>query len=741
MAPPRSPGVSPRILLAPRLHRSGPEPGFSHRHVSIDSVLHSGLSALLTNSAALRVTSGNIANLNTPGYVRRVVQQETLAPGGILGGVTLSDVRRAVNGYFDREAILAQGAFSRFDAQSLFMDQLNAAIGSPGDGSSLSSKLDALYAALGQASLDPGLLANRQGALYQFQALAQSVSSLADSLTSLRRTADQQIGVAVSSANSLIRQIHEINGLIQRAIVGGDTASGLLDQRDQLVNQLSQLVGIRVSEQPDGRLFAFTQDGVSLVGDVYVRLEHNPSNGPSYSPITFQSVDPRTGLPIGNAQVFDHHTSGGEIRGLLDSRDTILAEVGEELGAFAQSLAIAFNEQHNANSAAPPPGTMTGRQTGLLAGDVLGFAGAVTLGIADSAGALVSRIAVDFDAGTLSVDGGPATAFGATVGSFVTALNTALGGNGTAAFADGVLTLSAAGTDGIVIADEAGNPSSRGGAGFSHFFGLNDLFVSAANTLRDTGLTSADSHGFAPGGAITLLLKGPNGERVSGTVSVAGATIGDMIAALNTTFAGAATFALDANGRLTATPSGAYQGYDIEVAGDTTARGTTGVSLSQLFGLGTGQTIALAQNFRLTAELATAPQRLAFAQTSLNSATALSTQIVGPGDNRGLLALQALGSRTIAFETAGALPGRATTLGDYAATFYQDIGARGTAIDASRSAQDTRLQQAEKNKSESEGVNLDEELAQMMMLQQAYNAGARLIRVADELFEALLNVV
>jgi flagellar hook-associated protein 1 FlgK len=80
-------------------------------------------------------------------------------------------------------------------------------------------------------------------------------------------------------------------------------------------------------------------------------------------------------------------------------------------------------------------------------------------------------------------------------------------------------------------------------------------------------------------------------------------------------------------------------------------------------------------------------------------------------------------------------------LGDYAAALYQDVASRGAAIDSSKSAQDTRLALAQQTQSQKEGVNLDEELAKMMSLQQAYNAGARLLQVAQQLYDQLLQAV
>ena len=81
------------------------------------------------------------------------------------------------------------------------------------------------------------------------------------------------------------------------------------------------------------------------------------------------------------------------------------------------------------------------------------------------------------------------------------------------------------------------------------------------------------------------------------------------------------------------------------------------------------------------------------------------------------------------------------TFSDYAAAFYQDAANRGTAIDTSKGAGDTRLQLAQQAQSSTEGVNLDTELEKMMVLQQAYNAGTRLINVSQQLFDTLFKAV
>jgi flagellar hook-associated protein 1 FlgK len=710
--------------------------------LSLNGVLSSGVSSILTNSAALRVTAANIANVNTPGYVRRVANMETLAPAGQLAGVALSEIQRVVNNYLDTEVLAARSSAARYDIQASMLSQLDAALGQPGDGASLGSRIDAIYAALGQASLDPGTLSARLGALNEFEALAQTATSLAAAIADLRVSADQQIASAVSEANQLIREIFELNPQIQHAIIAGDTATGLLDQRDQLVGELSDLIGIRTSLQSDGRLFISTTDGVQLVSDVYSELVHQPTFGPSFSPVTVQAIHPMTGAVIGTPLAFELHATSGELRGLLDIRDNVLVGFGAELGALMQTLSLAVNSQHNASAAVPPPAQLDGRQTGLLATDALNFSGATTIGIVDASGVLVRNITIDFDAGTIFVDGAAAGAIGATIGSFAAALDAALGADGNAGFTNGVLTVSANGGNGLVVSDDATNPSSRAGIGFSHFFGLNDLYRAEGNAIQTTGLLATDAHGLAPGGDIMLLLKGPDGRRVSeATVAVTGATIGDMVTALNTAFAGTATFALDANGQLQVTPAAGYEKYELEVRLDTTQRGTTGESFTSLFGIGTSEALARAASFSLTPETAGSPQRLAFARPNLTATTIPGTAVIGPGDNRGLLALQDAINQPHVFAQAGALPARTASLTDYAAAFYQDISSRSMAIDFNKDAQHTRLTHAQQTQSRVEGVNLDEELEKMMVLQQAYNAGARLITLAQQLYQELLDAV
>jgi flagellar hook-associated protein 1 FlgK len=709
----------------------------------MNGILSSALTSLQTNSAALRVVANNVANLNTQGYARRTVEQQALTVGGQVAGVQISDVQRVVDKFLNLEQLAASASSAQYSAQTDIYDQLNAMLGEPGDGTSLTSRLDNVFSAFSQAALSPTSNASRQGILNSFQTLASTITTLSSTVSNLRMQVDQQVTSSVDQVNALVKQIYSLNSTIAQQTAVGNTASGLLDQRDTALTSLSQLIGIRTNEQADGRVNVMTTDGVNLVSDMYAQLSYSGGglNG-DYAPVMIQNVNPNSGAVIGNTLPLNEHMSSGKLKGLLDMRDGSLAALQGEIGNFAQQTALAFNAQHNANSAFPPPATMQGRNTGLLGTDSLNFTGKTTLAVADQSGALVSRIDVDFDAGTLTVDGGGPVGFSGDVGSFVSALNTALDVNGTADFSNGVLTLTAASGNGLVVQDDATTPSSRGGTGFSQFFGLNDLLQSAAPSISATGISGTDDAGLAAGGAITFALRGPNGEtaRQASVTVTAGMTVDDVITALNTAMNGSASFTLGTDGKLSMALSPSTTGYQLNVTNDTTVRGTTGMSFSQLFGMGTQQLYAQSQNFQVNPAVVREPGRIALAQASITPTTGAGETIVAGGDTRGLIALQNVSDTRRTFGAIGTLGTQTATLNDYAAAFYQDVATRSSTATANQQAQADRLTEATARQQSVSGVNLDEELSNMMLYQQAYAAGARMLQTVNSLFDTLFQI-
>ncbi|HWA68623.1 MAG TPA: flagellar hook-associated protein FlgK [Rhizomicrobium sp.] len=711
--------------------------------MSLNGIAASAISALKTNSAALGVVSNNVSNINTPGYARRVVNQQTLSVGGQLMGVDIASVQRVANQFLTQESLSAGGAASQYDTMAGLFSQLNGLLGGPGDNQSLATGLTNLAAAFATASQAPTSSASRTGVINALNALASNVSAASSTISSLQKQIDQQAVNAIGSTNTLIKQIYDLNTQVRTANAAGDTASALLDQRDVALNNLAQVMGIKTSTNADGSVNVSTTDGINLVSNTYAQLSYagGAQNG-AYGNITVQDTNPQTGQTLGQPMALDPHLDGGSLKGLIDMRDQVLGGLNQTLGNMAQQTANAFNAQANANAAYPPPTSLTGRDTGLIGTDGLNFTGKTTIAVTDSSGKLVSRVDVNFSAGTLSVNGGGSASIGTTMASFATALNTALGGNGSASFANGQLSITATGSNGILVQDDASTPSARGGAGFSQFFGLNDVFQSQVPSITATGLTGSDPSGLAVGGKISLSMKGPGGDIVKNVsiTTTAGQTIGDVVTALNTALGGAATFTLNSDGSISTAASALYPGYAVNVTGDTTSRGTTAMSFSQIFGLGANAVVGQASAFGLTSTVTNNPARIGFATPGITSTSTAGDTIVSAGDNAGAIALQNVITQSRSFAGVGGIAAQTASLSDYAATFYQNLSTQSNMVTANQTTQDDRLSQAQSRLSSNSGVNLDEELTNLSSYQQAYAAGARILSVVDTLYKTLLDI-
>ena len=711
--------------------------------MSLNGITASAISALQTNQAALNVVSNNVANLNTPNYARRVVNETTLAAGGQLAGVDIASVERVTNQFLQQEQLAAGGTASQYDTMANLFSQLNGLLGGPGDNQSLATQFTNVASAFATASQAPGSSASQTGVMNALNGLASTFSNVSSTITSLQNQVDQQVVNSVGSTNTLIQQVYQLNAQIKTANASGDNASALLDQRDTALNSLSKVIGIKTTTNADGSVNVATTDGVNLVSNTYAQLSYSggAQNG-SYGNITIQDVNPASGAVIGAPQALDPHLSGGSLKGMVDMRDQVLGGLSQSLGNLAQQSALAFNAQANANAAYPPPTALTGRDTGLLSTDALNFTGKTTIAVTDSTGNLVSRIDVDFGAGTLSVNGGAAQSIGTTIGSFTTALNTALGGNGSASFNNGQLSISATGTNGVVIQDNAATPSQRGETGFSQFFGLNDVFQSQAPSVTATGLSATDSSGLAAGGTISLALKGPDGDIVKNVsiTTTAGQTVGNVVSALNTALGGAATLTLNGDGSITTADSALYPGYTLNVTGDTTQRGTTGVSFSELFGLGANALAQQAQGFSVTPADANNPARVGAGTPRITATTAAGNSVVSAGDNSGAIALENVINKSQSFQAAGGIAAQTASLSDYAASFYQNLSTQSNAVTTNQTTQDDRLTEANSRVSSNSGVNLDKELTSLTSYQQAYAAGARILTTVDQLYQTLLQI-
>lgn len=701
--------------------------------MSLTVSLQTASSGLKAAQAGLAAVSDNIANVNTPGYVRKQVVQQQLVVDGRGAGVDVTGVKRITDQYLQAASLTAGSDSNRYGIYSQYLDNAQSLFGDPSADDYFFNLPDKISSDFASSANDPSSTLLRSQALNSVGNFLDQAKRINTQITALGVTIDGKISDDISQANSLLSQIDKLNADIARSKISGADVTGTENIQSQMLNQLSALMNVRVSSRAQGGVDVRSTEGVLLVGAGASTLTYNRSGT---TPGYITAITP--GASVGPQAIT---ASSGELRGLLDLRDTKLPGISDQLGEYVSRAAEALNAASNASTASPPPTTLSGRNTGLdLPTAVSNFAGVSTIAITNAAGVPQKTVAIDFTAATMSVNGGAGVAF--TPATFLVNLNTALGASGSAGFTNGALSITAAGANGVGI--DAGT-AQKAGQGFSQFFGLNDLISSTGFATYDTGLKATDANSFTPGGLITLRLSLPNGNPlrdVAVAVPAAGTpAMSDLLNALNSNTTGVGlygAFSLDAQGSLTFS-GGPPQNAQMSVVSDFTQRGAGGTSISALFGLGLASRSARASGFEVNPTLASTPTRLPFG--TLNLGVAAGQSAITPGDGSGALALSLAGGQSQLFKAAGGLGNVQLTLTDYAAQFGGSIGRdAATAQSASDSAVAVQSQ-ADAKRQSVEGVNIDEELISLTTYQQAYSANARMIQATKDLFDILANLI
>jgi flagellar hook-associated protein 1 FlgK len=697
--------------------------------------MQTAASGLIAAQTGLRTVSDNIANVNTPGYVRKTVNQQPLVVGGMGMGVEVSGVKRVTDQYLQVATLSATADSSRWDAVSQYLDNAQSLFGDPSSTNFFFSRLDDIYSSFSAAANDPSSSLLRSQALADTQDFLNEGGRINTQIGELGKTVDAQASADVSRINDLLKQINSLNSDVSRARLSKADSSGSENIQSQLVDELSGLMNIQIAQRANGGVTLRSSEGYELAGDAAATLSYNKTDATK----GYIAIEPPDGIG-GNKPIT---ITGGALRGLMDMRDDTLPAMSDQLGEFMSRATDSINAAHNASSAVPAPTSLTGRNTGLdLPTALSGFKGVSTVAILNSAGVPQKTVAIDFDNMTMSVDGAAGTSFSA--GNFEADLTAALGGSGTASFTDGALKIAAANPgDGVAI-DEG--TSQKAGKAFSHFFGLNDLIRSAGVTNYETGLSGTDPNGFTPGDTVSFRLAQEDGKPVRDvtiTIPSGGTgTMDELVATLNNSSTGVGLygqFNLNDKGTLAFSPYSPLNAT-LSVIKDNTARGGAGgMPMSQLFGLGVIQRSARANQFQVDPAMVSDPNKLSLAKLDLT--VAAGQPALRAGDGAGALAIAASGDVPTTFDAAGQLGKVTMTVARYASEFGGSVGRQAAAAETQKQASASVATEATARRQSVEGVNLDEELVRLTTYQQAFNASARMVQATKELFDVLTNMI
>lgn len=697
--------------------------------MSLSQILSSAKSGLSAAQAGMQTVSNNISNVSVAGYARQTTNVSTRVVSGQVSGVVVGEPSRVADKFLESAVYSRAGTAGSSEAKADYLDRLQSLLGSTDSSSSLVSQLTSITTAVSEITGLQSSAASVSQFTGNIADTLDTLNALQDDVADLQGEAESEVIDTVDRINTLLVKINGLNSEVASLQGLGMSTSGPADERMSALEELSGLVSLNVREQDDGKVYLETEGGQVLLDNKLRQLSYSSGSGsaqPTYQDIeiVFADADGTPGVATG--QSIDSGTVGGKLAGLLDTRDRILPEFSEQLGQVFSGLANTLNAASNNGTSLPAPRTLTGQANGLIGTDRLGFTGAATFAVVTSDGTLIKSVTIDFDA--LGSD--------ATVDDAVAAINAGLDPKASASFTDGVLSISASNSaNGIAIAQDEDNPSDRAGSGFSQFFGLNNIVRTEGSALVDSGFVSSDEHGFASGETASLTLRSASGKTLATYTldTSVGTTWGDLVDDLNAGDLGAyGTFSLDDSGRIAFSPSTGNAGATISIPSDSTDRYGTGLSFSALSGL-TGNASGLDDAY-VDADMLANASSVPLAQLQLDAG--IGENAIGSGDLRN------------ATEFVNALTGLANfgkdgsaTIEGFATSLVGQIGTEASRAASTAEDASARLTDAVDRRDSYSGVNIDEELAQMVILQNSYSASARVMTTASDMYDALIAMV
>lgn len=672
------------------------------------SLLNVGISALTTNQTLLQVTGNNISNAGVESYSRQRAEVST-RPEQLLGGSyqgagnIVDNISRVVDQFLITQIQLDTSSRSSLETFARNMEQVDGLLSD--DFSGLSATLSEFFAAIESSAQDPTSEPARQVVITQAESLALKINNLSGRVEQQLNSVDGQLRALSSQATTLAKGIASLNEGIadQVARGGGAQPNQLLDQRDEMLRQLAEIVNI--STVKDGNdLNVFVGNGLPLVTGVNALALD-----------TQQGVDGVDIMLVGRGNVSQrvtHFMSGGEMGGLLDFR-----EVGGDLlnviGRIGIGLADSVNQQN------------------ALGIDLDGNAGGTIFRDVNAGTIPQSRIIADGDNSAPTLQN---MAINITdVGQLTTSdyRLSVVDNDGAAPLDYRILRVSdntttivngVAGAQSIAIDGFSIDISSATQANLA----LNDQFrirptrAGGADTTVD--ITRLQELAYS----VPVVTDAKIGNNGTGVISS-----GEMLAIVD-------------DSALALNPANPiYQSAGVLAAPVliqfTTATDYTVYETSDPFNpavLFSG-TIIPGQKNEIFGSQGTDPNFIGF-QVTIDGAPQVNDEFTidfnqnGSSDNRNAAALSGIRAQNI-------LDGNSTNFENSYGSLIERIGTQTAQAKVGRDASESLLFQSQASRDSMAGVNLDEEAANLIKFEQAYNASAQLITVARQIFDTLLS--
>ncbi|MPY72357.1 MAG: flagellar hook-associated protein FlgK [Alphaproteobacteria bacterium] len=686
--------------------------------MSLSIALMNAVSGLHTNSRALDITAQNVSNVNTEGYSRKIVHQQAVVIAGQGGGVQIAEVSRTVNEFMIREVRTATSQMGEISVKDDFLSRIQDLFGTLASDSSPALQIAELASTMQALADTPENASLRTELVERARLLVQNLGEIADDIEKFRVEIDRDIGEAVSTVNTQLALIQELNLKIAQNVALNQGASELQDQRDIAMNKVAELMGYQQFPRNNGEIVMLTSSGRSLLDRTVNTLSHAPITGSSplttwadggISPITLSGVDITTEITT------------GRIGGLLELRDEMLPNLHSQFQELTEALHDQINTLHNQGTAYPGMTTVTGSRS--FAGtDPLNATGDFRVTITDTSGVVVETLDIDMSTTT-------------SVNAMLTAINGMASVSSAALNAAGKIVITP--TAGSRIAFNEMDSAVTAGSktmGASAFFGLNDFFVSrneyddyssAHRTSRTTALGQTGQLSFAGGFGTTTVnyAAGNSLDDIAESINLNGVLSGAGItASVIADGSGYRLRVIDADGdNMFITESG---GGNLLTSLNIRARDA-----------------GIVGDIDVRSDILADPSLVARGTLSNDPALAAGDVALTAGDKTAIQAMADRFNQRLTFDATNLLAGTSATLSEYGSEILALNATQANTIKQSLNSRQILLDNLTSKTASISGVNLDEEMSRMIILENAYAASARVITVTQNLFDLLSDLM
>lgn len=364
--------------------------------------LATSVKGLMAAGRAIATTSHNIANANTDGYSRQRVLNATTEPtrdgSGFIGtGVTTSSIERIHNEVTEKQLQSSTAELARLTTYNKLASQLDSLLNEESSGIN-KAQIDFFSTLENSANYPQGM--GQKEVVYSAAAhLVGQFTSLDHQISDVENGIHRAIDAALVEVNQITGAIHEVNSQIRSALVfsQGKPPNDLLDQRDQLIQELSGYASVATFAQTDGTLTVTLGSGVPLVtsAEQYNLTSVMANNG-------LDSLEIRIDGPAGTIPL-NNHISGGELGGMIEALGELLAPMRGELGRMVTSLTTAFNQAYETSTLQPGEGLFSIADMPAFSNSANTGAGVVSAAIVDATQLSTSDYEVAYDGSEYTV--------------------------------------------------------------------------------------------------------------------------------------------------------------------------------------------------------------------------------------------------------------------------------------------------------------------------------------------------